>query len=211
MGVARLVLEFIQALIWPVVTLVSLFTLRKPIVGILNRIRKAELPGGVSLDIGEQIAVAHELAGKAQASVQHKHAAPTLPLTEANTRMVHLGLQPTPSGLDLDYYHQLTSVNPSLALAGLRLEIEIIVRNLIRGFKLELNSSEPVRRLLDRLLAADAITADQNEFLRQILSICYEAIHTQSISRDRATAVIDLAGTLLDDYLAWLEWGFPNQ
>ncbi len=212
MEIAQLILEYLKVLIWPITALIALFTLRKPIIGVINRIKKADLPGGVSIDIGEQIATAHELAEKAQASVDpKKHNAPTLPLTEANTRMVQLGLQPTPSGLDLNYYYGLASQNPSLALAGLRMELEIIIRNLLKGFNLEVKPKESIRRSLDRLLSSNCITSEQGDFLIQILSICNEAMHTQSISKNKADEVIDLAGILLGDYLSWLEWGFQKE
>lgn len=211
MEIAKLVLEYVQVLAWPAVCLISLLVLRRPIVSILDRLRRAELPGGVALDIAEKIAIAQSLAVEVQASSDHKHPAPTLPLTEANTRMVSLGLQPTLSGLDLSYYHKLATVNPNLALAGLRMEIETIIRNLLKGFQLDGDRKEPSRRSLERLLVAGAITAEQNRFLNEILSICNDAIHLQSVSQDRAVSVIDLAGTLIDDYLSWLQWGFPDK
>jgi hypothetical protein len=81
---------------------------------------------------------------------------PMLPVTEANTCMLTLGLQPSPSGPDMNRYFELVQQDPNLALAGLRM-VEILARNLAKGFKLDISSRDSAGALLRRLLDRNAI------------------------------------------------------
>jgi hypothetical protein len=55
------------------------------------------------------------------------------------------------SGLDIAYYRAKVETDPVLALAGLRIDMEIMMRNVATGFKLQLAPSGPISRLLRRL------------------------------------------------------------
>jgi len=74
--------------------------------------------------------------------------------------MIHLGLIPTLSGLNMSYYRDMAENDPVLSLAGLRIELEVLTRNPAKGFKLDSKPSEPVGRLLSRLRDTGAITSD---------------------------------------------------
>jgi len=124
--------------------------------------------------------------------------------------MIALGLKPTSSGLDMSYYREIAQSDPTLALAGLRIEIETLAKNLAIGFKLEAKRSEPVSLLLRRLHEKGAITAEQMDLARRILAICNKAIHGQDVTREEAIDVIDAAAVLANDFLAWLSWGFDD-
>ena len=50
MEIAKLVLEYVKALVWPVTVLALSFSFRSEIKRVLARLRKAVLPGGVSVD-----------------------------------------------------------------------------------------------------------------------------------------------------------------
>jgi len=56
--------------------------------------------------------------------------------------MIHLGLRPSPSGLDMSYYRSLADQDPNVTLAGLRIEIDILARNLAKGFNVSVNDRE---------------------------------------------------------------------
>ena len=103
---------------------------------ILNRLRKAGLPGGVSIDFQEEILEAKQVSKEVQAlpAPADRPKRPTIPQTEANARMIALGLKPTSSGLDMSYYREIAQSDPTLALAGLRIEIETLAKNLAIGF-----------------------------------------------------------------------------
>ena|ERR1035438_4247465 len=212
MEVAKLILEFVKALAWPITALVLALLFRAPLTTILNRLRKAGLPGGVSIDFQEEIQEAKQVSKEVEASLPpaDRPTRPMIPRTEANARMIALGLKPTSSGLDLSYYRKIAESDPTLALAGLRIEIEILANNLATGFKLEPKAAEPVTSLLRRLRESGAITAEQADLARRILTLCNRAIHGQGISREEALEVIDAASVIASDFLKWLSWGFND-
>jgi hypothetical protein len=212
MELAKIVLEFLKAVVWPVTVLSVALIFRREIRGILKRIRKAALPGGVSIDFDEQILETKELATRIEAAppAPNRPQTAVLPLTEANSRMISLGLKPTPSGLDLTYYKTIATRDPTLALAGLRIELEILTRNLAKGFKIDVSPHEPQSKILKRLLDASAITDDQFVLGKRVFSLANQAVHGRTVSRREAEEIIDAAQVLVDNYLAWLSWGFDD-
>jgi hypothetical protein len=184
MDLAKLILEYIKALAWPTTTIVLVIAFRTPLKAILARLRKAGLPGGVSIDFQEEIQEATELSKQveAQPAPPDVRKAPSIPLTEANARMISLGLRPVSSGLDMSYHREIAQTDPTLALAGLRIEIETLAKNIADGFRLERKKRESVNSLLHRLLDRHAITYEQAELARKILSICNRAVHGQTVS-----------------------------
>lgn len=212
MEVAKLILEFVKVLVWPITTLVLALVFRAPLGAILSRLRKAGLPGGVSIDFQEQIQEAKELSEKVEALPlpADRPKPPAIPLTEANARMISVGLRPTASGLDLNYYREIAQDDPTLALAGLRIELEVIANNIAAGFKLAPHKNESLNSLLSRLQAHNAITSDQLQLTRKILNICNQAIHGRTVTREEAEEVIDAASVLTQQYLNWLSWGFSD-
>jgi hypothetical protein len=214
MEIAKIVLEYIDVLIWPCVVILALFVFRKQIITILNRLKGADLPGGVSLDFDREMQVAEQLSRKVEATRKAEPRKgkdkPSIPLTEANTRMLNLGLQPSPSGLDLGYYRNLAKEDPNLALAGLRMEIEILAKNLAKGFSVPVEQKEPVSTVLRKLYEGGKITTEQFQLTMKILKLCNAAVHGRKISMEEAEAVIDVERVLADQYLSWLSWGFPD-
>jgi hypothetical protein len=212
MEVAKLILEFTKALAWPLAALILALLFRAPLTAILSRLRKAGLPGGVSLDFQDEIQEAKQLSKEVEAlpAPPDRPKMPAIPQTEATTRMMALGLKPTSSGLDMSYYRDITQTDPTLALAGLRMEIEILARNLAVGFKLASKTSESIGSLLRRLHERGAITSEQMDLARRILDICNKTIHGQSVTQHEALDVIDSAEVLVRDFLAWLSWGFED-
>lgn len=210
MDTAQLVLEYIKALAWPITVFVLTLTFKREIRAILPRVKRAGLPGGVSLDLESAIHQTTELATRIEANppARPRGAPAVLPLTEANSRMINLGLKPVPSGLDMNYYKTIAETDPTLALAALRIELEILARNLGKGFKVDIPDREPLSRILRKLHEGLHITSDQLELVQRILSIANQAVHGKTVTRSEANQLIDAAGALVDDYLAWLSWGF---
>lgn len=56
MGIAELILKYVQALIWPAVLLGILWSLRSRVPFLVDRITSAEAPGGFRLDFSERLA-----------------------------------------------------------------------------------------------------------------------------------------------------------
>jgi hypothetical protein len=212
MEIAKLILEFVKAIAWPITALAIGIMFRKEIRAILARIRKAALPGGVAIDFEDQIRETKELATRVETAPGPPDRPKTavLPLTEANSRMIELGLKPTPSGLDMSYYKAIAVQDPTLALAGLRIELEILTKNLAKGFQIDFSARESPSRVLKRLREASAITPDQFALGQRILSLANQAVHGRTVSFEEANEIIDAATTLVDDYLAWLSWGFND-
>jgi hypothetical protein len=168
------------------------------------------LPGGVSIDLQEEVQEVKQLSEKIQSAPPSEklRTTPNIPLTEANARMMKLGLAPTLSGLDISYYRARVETDPVLALAGLRIDLETLARNLSIGFKLQPSGS--LYTLLARLKEAGAITPDQMQLGLKIAKVCNQAMHGQLASREEAEDVIDAAEILFRQYLAWLSWGFDD-
>ena len=212
MEVAKLILDYVRALVWPVIVLFLSLLFRSEIKRVFARLRKAALPGGISVDLQEEVQEVKQLSEKVESAVPpgDRKRTPGIPKTEANARMIQLGLRPSPSGLDLSYYREIAERDPILALGGLRIELETWFRNVAQGFKVETRPFDSMNRVLARLRDANAVTPDQVMLARRVLSFCNQAIHGGEVSKDQALDVIGAAGVLARDYLAWLSWGFDD-
>jgi hypothetical protein len=215
MKVAELILEFLKVLIWPIATVLLLREFRKELISMLPRHREAKLPGGVSLSFEAELNQAKEISEAVKEAPPPKHSK-QLPRPQTtdqgpNGRLVELGLAPSPSNLDLNYYRAIAQHDANLALAGIRMELETAGRNLAKGFSVTIKENDSISALYSRLQSAGAIYADQAELTRKVLRLCNLAVHGQSVSADQAEEVISLAGLLLNDYVSWLSWGFENE
>jgi len=212
MELATLVLEYLKVLVWPAFSIFVLFFFRKPLSILIGRIESAALPGGVSLDFGKEAILTKELALEVEESPQEtpEPAPPIIPKTEANQRMLDLGLQPSPSGLDLERYCEQAQRDPTLALGGLAVEAEILVRNLATGFKIHAKASESTNQVLRTLRNKFAITPAQYRLALKVIQLCEAAMRGGKVTQESAESIIDSAGALVRDYLAWLSWGFKS-
>ncbi len=126
MEIAKLILEYLRTLVWPTTVVILSLLFRREITRVFARLSKAVLPGGFSFDLREEVQELKQLSEKVQSAPpsEEQRATPSIPLTEANARMVKLGLTPTLSGLDISYYRARAETDPVLALAGLRIDLE---------------------------------------------------------------------------------------
>jgi hypothetical protein len=69
MGIATLILGYVQALVWPLVVLTSVLLFRTQLRTILWRLQRADLPGGVSLNFQQEVQAASALARQAAQQV----------------------------------------------------------------------------------------------------------------------------------------------
>jgi len=216
MEVAKLVLEYIHELVWPCIVLFAIILFRVQLEAAFARLRKAALPGGVALDFGEAVKEAMTLSAEVESEARKKsaqtgqEAPPRIPITEANARLLQLGLRPSPSGLDMTYYRKLSSQDPNLALAGLRIEVDVLVRNLAEGFGVPVDSQTDGEAMLRCLFESKAITRSQRDLASSIVRLCNAAIHGQKVTALEADAVIEIAKVLADQYISWLSWGFKD-
>jgi hypothetical protein len=214
MELAALILEFTKALVWPIVALTIALLFRRELTTALSRLREAKLPGGVSLSFEAELTEAKLVSVKVEEAPLPDRArqsqAPAVPLNRVNARLVQVGLQPSPTGLDLSHYRTLAARDPTLALAGLRIELEIAARNLTKGFKIDFDAKQSVSTLFARLRDLGAITTDQADLAFRILRLCNLAVHGESITEQQAAEVIAITQVLFDAYVAWLGWGFDT-
>lgn len=212
MDVARLVLDFINVLIWPIVVTIAILLFRSHLGAIFARLKSASLPGIISIDLSDDIKEAKEISQEVPKSTppEGKENIPTIPLNEANARMLSLGLRPSPSGLNIEYYRELAKQDPNLALAGIRMELELTGVNLAKGFGIDVTHKRSTEAIYRSLIDAGAITGDQYDLARKIIHVCNAAIHGNPISRAEANDVIDVATVLAGLYVDWLSWGFPE-
>lgn len=211
MELAKLILEYIEVLIWPVTLLILLLTYRKELASLFSRAKRLELPGGLSIEVFEkQIQEAKDLAREVvkeekkpmQRSIDRS--LPKVEDSEANKRMVELGLNPSPSGLKIAYYQDLAAQDPRLALAGLRIDLELMLKNLATGFGIQLQEKESNLKINRKLLEGGAITTAQFQLINKLLDIVNAAIHGVEVSEFQANEVFKIMDTLIKDYKAWL-------
>lgn len=124
--------------------------------------------------------------------------------------MLNLGLSPSPSGLEFSYYRNLINEDPNIALAGLRIEIENLLKNLAKGFKISINKYDGAGKITRKLKDNVAITSHQAELINQVIEICNSAVHGLKVTSPQANEIIDIAEILRDQYISWLSWGFPD-
>ncbi len=104
MEISRLILEYLRAVVWPAVVVALGLVFKAELRALIARMRHADLPGGFALDFPHEIAEAKKLSVKVEAAPAQgdRKRPPSIPLTEANARIIKLGLRPSPSGLDMD-------------------------------------------------------------------------------------------------------------
>lgn len=216
MELAKLILEYLKVLAWPITVIGILIGFRKHISQLFNRTKKLELPGGISLEVFEEkIQEAKVLAKKVEqeertSKDKGKEIKSIKTDTEANKRMIELGLKPSPSGLQISYYFDLAETDPRLALAALRMDLELMLKNLAKGFKVAVADRESIGRLNRKLLDNGAISQSQFQLINKMLQIANAAVHGIEINETQANEVFDIMEILIDDYKSWLSWGFEK-
>jgi hypothetical protein len=207
MEIAKLVLEFVKACAWPITVIFLGIYFRKSLKAILARITKASLPGGVELDFRDEIEQAQNLSEEILEAptpkLAEKLAAP-LAGSDVNKRLVDLGLEPVNSELNIAYFKELAKSDPTLALAGLRIEIEILTKNIIVGCNLPIRRNRPTTLLIRELGKNKTIDDSTTNLALQVIRICNQVIHGQTVDRDDAETVINSAAVLFKAFRDWL-------
>ena len=211
----KTIVEIVKVLAWPIVAGIAIYLFKEEIRLLLKKPWKAQLPGGISVEtLPERLEAAKDRAVNVEKEVETRLKDKNIERTsiaseDVNKMLIERGLEPSPSGLSLKYYERLIADDPNLGMAALRIDIEKMLRNLAKGFKIELKVSEQSTAGLTRaLLRANALTENQFNLLRQVLEICNAAVHGLAITSPDAYAVLEIVKILRDDFVAWLDWGF---
>ncbi len=213
MNCLKLILDFIAAISWQITVVAIVCYFRKSIKTFFDKANRIALPGGFSVEIDKEIlevkALSKEIKNERKPEVQKEiDEVTSTNENEANKRMIELGLIPSPSGLNLDYYRNLIDTDPRLALIGLRVDLETMLKNLAKGFKIEITGKTATSKIVLKLAEKGAITSRQNQFILKLLSICNSAAHGAMITKSQALEVLNVGEILVKEYLAWLNWGF---
>ncbi len=215
MEIFKLILDYIEVLIWPAIVFYCLNLFKDQIGGFFARIEKADLPGGISLKaFQEQIELGKELSVEVREEKSTKQDKPgfsAIPINEANARMLNSGLSPSPSGLELSEYRILAQQDPNLALAGIRMEVEIMLKNLAKGFEIPLKDVFSAGIIVKKLQEKGAITQSQTQLISTVIKLCNLAVHGHKVTLSEAEDILEITEILRDDYISWLSWGFPNK
>lgn len=213
----KIILDFISSIIWPLIALFVLMAFKKEIKALINRATKVELPGGVSLDtIQQDIQHAKTLADKIDTERKPEvaklieEAGPKFD-TDINSKMTEIGLQKSPSGLDLSYYKKIAETDPQLALAGLRFDLEIILKNYAKGLNVPVKEDEPVISIVYKLFSTGSLSLTQYQFIMTLYRISNAALHGANITYEQALEVLGIGDVLVKDYKAWFYWLFENK
>lgn len=210
-------MELLTVIIWPVTIIAIVLLFRQPIIKLLSRVKRANLPGGISVEtfpekLEEARILSSEIQNEQEQQLQNIAAnRPSIPLTEANSKMINLGLTPSPSGLDLSYYQTLAERDPNLALAGLRIEVETMLKNLAKGYEIEISKLDSANMIVRKLRAKNAITSKQSELASIIIRLCNAAIHGMKVTESQVEEILEIASVLRDQYISWLSWGFGEK
>jgi len=213
MELAEIILKYIDTLIWPGIAIFIIIRFKNEISKLFKRAKKVELPGGISIEAFEEKL---EEAKKLEQGIIAERKPEVLQIlkkkntqdSEANKRMINLGLRPSPSGLDLSYYKEVSKTDIRLAMAGLRMDLELMLRNLADGFNIESQKNESISKIINLLLGKNAILPNQAEFMRIIFQLTNYAVHGGEVTSKQFDEILELGETLVEDYIAWLDWGF---
>lgn len=216
MEIAKLILEYIKVLIWPIFIILIITWFKNDIVNLIKRAKKIELPGGISFEgYDREIQEAKQIANK----VKSKKPKTTKQITKTmdgriinvNEKLKELGLRTTPSGLSINYYDKIAEDDPSLALARIRIDLDIMLENISRGFNIPINKKDSVFRTTKNLRDRNAITEDQYHLMQKLLRITTAAVHGEDVTKDQAKEVFIILDVLIRDFVSWLDWGFLNK
>ena len=216
MAISKIVLEYISVLIWPITIFVIIFIFREIIEQLFNRVQKASFPGGISIEtFPDDIQQAKIISKMVQEENRNKENStsgthPSIPLNEANTKMINFGLSPSPYGLELDYYKNLANQDPNLSLAGLRMELEIMLKNLAKGFSVEIKKYDSASTITRKLKDKGAVTSSQADLIYKIITLANAAVHGVKVTKKQANEILEVSEILRDQYLSWLSWGFKS-
>jgi len=204
MEIAKLVLEFVKALAWPTVVLLAVWFFRRELSALVATLEHVKLPGGAELEWKRELKVAEAAAEKVEAS--EKGRVPEEATRDELIRQIYeRGFLRSPSEYDFAYYRALAERDPSLALAGLRMELERMLQNMARVAHVDY---EPTRtstgKLAGVLRGREVLEQDEYDLLRSIINVANAALHGRAVESTDALRTIESAEAFKDSYLSFM-------
>jgi hypothetical protein len=103
-------------------------------------------------------------------------------------------------------YRVLAAHDPNVALAGLRIELEILLRNMAQCFNPERPAAASATDTLHDLRDSGVLSDDQATLIQHIVNLCTAAVHGAIVACEQAETILDAARVIRDAYLKWLVW-----
>jgi hypothetical protein len=201
MEIARLVLEYLKVLAWPLVVATGFLIFRRQLQALVATLQHIKLPGGAELDWQRQLQATEQAAEKVEATQAPQLPSGERPRAQLIQQIYDHGFLRSPSDYDFSYYRDIVERDPNLALAGLRMELERMLQNLTKVYHIDSPRLSPTR-IASSLRANQVLTGEEHQLLVSIIEIATRAVHGQDVSKDAALRVIDSAEVFRDAYLA---------
>ena len=200
-----LISQFVSIFAWPVTVCFIAIYYRSSFETLLKSVRRAELPWGAG-----SVEFENEAARLKAESIepdpdrpQNRPAEFDSGFIDYNKLQVDRGLSPVSSGLSLRYYRGIAKDDPALSLLALRMDLEVIVKNMLKGSEIEFDHKFNLHRALRALLSHGKITPHQFEVTQGVIDFCNRAAHGSEVNALMAEPIIK-------DYKAWLNWNFER-
>lgn len=213
----EIILEYFKVAVYPLLIISFIIYFRKEISKMLLGLRKINIPGGISFEAFEKkLEEADKISEDVKKDVEERNkkikTKSKLSInkdnTEINSRLIELGLKPSLSGLQISFFKDIANSDPVLAMAALRIDLETMLKNIAKSYKINIYEKSSFRNILNNLLDKGKITYDQYKLIRIIYDLCSAAIHGYQITNKEVDEILDKASVLIDDFLSWLSWGF---
>ncbi|MCE5327577.1 MAG: hypothetical protein LLG01_14320 [Planctomycetaceae bacterium] len=181
---------------WPTVVLIIAILFRGQIKDLLRRIEDLDA-FGFKAKFKQQADQAKDMSQ----TVAEQHGGASENIITQRVQEIQMGLlqhvkEPLPVRLDFDSYKDMAKSQPGLALAGIRMDVEGMVRNFALLFQIDVQRRGPISRLLEILSDAQVIPRNTASLFRSVWSLCSEVIHGAKVDTDAAISVIDAAAGL---------------
>jgi len=129
---------------------------------------------------------------------------------DLNTIFEKLQLQTSPSNFDITYYQQLAKKDATLAIMGLRRDLEISLENIGSVSDQPRKPRESFVAFVTRLQREEIIELDQRLTVSKLYSVCSAAAHGQNLESMQVEQVFVIATFLKKQMIAWFVKNFPN-
>ncbi len=209
MDIARLSLEFVRAIAWPIVVLAAVLVFRRELSALLSRLRTMKLPGGAEFNFNEAV-ISIEKSSK-ETSRSLRPPGGRQPLAQnvrqrVNSLIQDRKLMVSQSGYDLAYYLDIAQSDPNLALAGIRMELERMFRNMLVLDGEDLDRKRlSAGQYLSILRTREMIPASMYQLLSQTIEVGNAAVHVSDIDKDLSLRVINSLKVFVAFYLNWIQ------
>lgn len=198
--------ELVGILVWPIILICIIKSFKMQIADLLTRIISVSTPL-ISANIESQTRAVEEKIAESKAkdaSNSKDNGVIHIEPGQVNQKHINLGLLPTPSGLDFSFFRHYAKSNPTLALAGLRIEIEVLAQNLAKAYELPEDYKSSAYLVFVKLAQMKVISYEKAVVAGDITRICQEALSGAPISVELALRIINVAEILAKEYVKWL-------